>query len=206
MPSFESYRFAEAPPPEQAPSEPEQNLSRLHTPDQPPSQERRELRDLVEKEVGALKRFVGYDIEVPPLPVSVTPERLKAWREKGMDLHYLPPEDLRQERKLPGYWILIERREKQSRLGFSWEDLHLPGFKETIGRLLDVPPESVRRARAAELDYLANAFGERHCPLHPEESQTDDRNRGTTSEPHRETCRPPFLVILSPTGESARLT
>lgn len=188
MPSFESYPFAEVPPPEQAPSEPEQNVPQPQTPDLRTSQERRELRDLVEKEAGAFKRFFGYDIEVPPLPRSVTPERIASWREKGMDLHYLPREELREERtppdsrrkpsRLPGYWILIERREKQSRVGFSWEDLHLPGFKDMVSKLLEVPPESVRRARASELTYLASAFGEEQW--HPD--------RG----------RPPLVVILSP--------
>ena len=193
MPSFESYPFAEVPPSEQAPSEPQQNPYRPDAPDLRPPLEIPELRDLVEMEADALKRVFGYDIEVPPLPRSVTPERMEIWREKGMDLHYLPPEDLREERDLPGwkrtrshlpgYWILIERREKQSRLGFSWEDLHLPGAKEMIARQLDVPPESVRQARAIELSYLANAFNE--------------------EEWHRESCRPPLVVVFSPSAESA---
>ena len=214
MSFFESYPFAEEPPSSERPlSEPERNSLGTKTPDTLPPQESKELRDLIKAEGAALRRFFGYDIDVPRLPRSVTPERMKAWREKGMDLHYLPPEELLKERilpggrgkpsRLPGYWIMIERREKHSRVGFSWEDLHLPGFKEMIARLLGVPLESVRPARAIELNYLTNAFNEEHRLLDYEENHAEQSDRRAASEPHPETRRPPLVVVLSATAEGA---
>ncbi len=42
-----------------------------------------------------LSRFFEQTIEVPPLPKEITLERIKAWEEKRLALHYLPEMDMR---------------------------------------------------------------------------------------------------------------
>ena len=101
----------------------------------------KELKDamwdlkIMEPEKKRLREFFGQEINVPPLPAEITPERLKDWQEKGLELHYLPPENMTQEReiagwkkpdykyinpsklppdatKLPGCWVLVDSRQK----------------------------------------------------------------------------------------------
>ena len=65
--------------------------------------ERAEFRDLINREKEALKEFFGYDIDVPPVPDEITPEKYEQWKELGFELHYLPEEDLTKDRDLPGW-------------------------------------------------------------------------------------------------------
>ncbi len=62
-----------------------------------------EFRELMEQETEKLREFFGYDVEVPPLPEEITPERYEKWKEMGFELHYLPDEELTEERDLPGW-------------------------------------------------------------------------------------------------------
>ncbi len=62
-----------------------------------------EFRELLEQEAEKLREFFGYDVEVPPLPDEITPERYEKWKEMGFELHYLPNEELGEERDLPGW-------------------------------------------------------------------------------------------------------
>jgi hypothetical protein len=62
-----------------------------------------EFRELLEREAEKLREFFGYDIEVPSLPDEITPERYEKWKEMGFELHYLPDEELSEERELPGW-------------------------------------------------------------------------------------------------------
>ncbi len=62
-----------------------------------------EFRELVERETESLRNFFGYDVEVPSLPDEVTPERYEKWKEMGFELHYLPAEEMKKERDLPGW-------------------------------------------------------------------------------------------------------
>ena len=99
---------------------------------------RREFRELIARERMALETFFGSVVEVPPLPPEITPEKYKEWKEKGFELHYLPPvalsetgpdgkkkwKDLPGWRKkpekdsgeihseLPGGWMLVDTRQK----------------------------------------------------------------------------------------------
>ena len=90
---------------------------------------------LIEQESQKLEDFFGRKIEVPPLPDEITPERLAEWKEKKLELHYLPDIDMAQEYelknwkipdfpnisksdlpkdifKLPGCWVLVDARTK----------------------------------------------------------------------------------------------
>ena len=64
---------------------------------------RAEFTDLVGRESEKLREFFGYDIEVPPVPDEITPEKCEQWKELGFELHYLPEEDLTKDRDLPGW-------------------------------------------------------------------------------------------------------
>jgi len=64
---------------------------------------RAEFTDLVGRESEKLREFFGYNIEVPPLPDEITPEKYEQWKELGFELHYLPEEDLTKGRDLPGW-------------------------------------------------------------------------------------------------------
>ncbi len=97
-----------------------------------------EFRELINREQEALKTLFGKEIEIPPLPQEITPEKYKEWKEKGFELHYLPPvvlsetgpdgkkkwkelpgwtkkpekgpEEIHSE--LPGGWMLVDTRQK----------------------------------------------------------------------------------------------
>ena len=99
---------------------------------------RREFRNLMYREYAVLKTFFGKEIEVSPLPPEVTPEKYKEWKEKGFELHYLPPTSLSEtgpdgkkkwkelpgwtkkpekgpeeiHSELPGGWMLVDTRQK----------------------------------------------------------------------------------------------
>ncbi len=62
-----------------------------------------EFRELLDREAESLRNFFGYDIEVPELPEEITPERYEKWKEMGLELHYLPDEELDEGRDLPGW-------------------------------------------------------------------------------------------------------
>ncbi len=102
-----------------------------------------EFRELINREQEALKTFFGKEIEVPPLPPEVTPEKYKEWKEKGFELHYLPPTSLSEtgpdgkkkwknlpgwtkkpkkgpeeiHSDLPGGWLLFDMRKKPNYQG-----------------------------------------------------------------------------------------
>lgn len=107
------------------------------------------LPELLGQETEKLKEFFGYDIEVPPLPEEITPERYEKWKEMGFELHYLPDEKLTEERDLPGWkkklgysfygkikdqeinadattlpgaWVLADTREKSQSIGQAYKD------------------------------------------------------------------------------------
>jgi len=90
---------------------------------------------IIEHERQKLKEFFGRDIEVPPLPEEITPERIEQWEKQKLELHYLPPIDMSKEDELknwikpnfqnieksdlpqdamvlPGCWVLVDGREK----------------------------------------------------------------------------------------------
>ncbi len=62
-----------------------------------------EFRELVDRETESLSTFFGHEVEVPPLPDEVTPERYEKWKEMGFELHYLPPEEMRKDAAFPGW-------------------------------------------------------------------------------------------------------
>jgi len=91
--------------------------------------------ELIEQESQKLEAFFGRKIDVPPLPAEITPERMAEWKEKKLELHYLPDIDMSKEQnlknwikpnfkniyesylpkdamKLPGCWVLVDAREK----------------------------------------------------------------------------------------------
>lgn len=107
------------------------------------------LPELLGQETEKLKEFFGYNIEVPPLPEEITPERYEKWKEMGFELHYLPDEKLTEERDLPGWknklgysfygkiknreisadamtlpgaWVLADTREKSQSIGQAYKD------------------------------------------------------------------------------------
>jgi len=92
-------------------------------------------KEIINKEKEVLEKFFGKKIEVPPLPKEITPERLKKWQEKDLELHFLPAENMTQNREikgwkkpdyrhinaskfppdateLPGCWVLVDARQK----------------------------------------------------------------------------------------------
>ena len=62
-----------------------------------------EFQEVMEREAEKLREFFGYDVEVPAIPEEVTPERYERWKEMGFELHYLPDEELAEDRDLPGW-------------------------------------------------------------------------------------------------------
>ena len=62
-----------------------------------------EFREIIEREAEKLREFFGYDVEIPSIPDEITPERYEKWKEAGFELHYLPNEELTEERDLPGW-------------------------------------------------------------------------------------------------------
>ena len=62
-----------------------------------------EFRELIEQETESLRNFFGHDIEVPPLPPEITPERYDKWKEMGLELHYLPAEEMKKDSNFPGW-------------------------------------------------------------------------------------------------------
>jgi len=62
-----------------------------------------EFRELIEQETESLRNFFGHDVEVPPLPPEITPERYEKWKEMGLELHYLPAEEMKKDSNFPGW-------------------------------------------------------------------------------------------------------
>ena len=62
-----------------------------------------EFQEVVEREAEKLHEFFGYDVEIPSLPEEITPERYDRWKEMGLELHYLPPEEMKKEADFPGW-------------------------------------------------------------------------------------------------------
>ncbi len=61
------------------------------------------LEQLRGTEEQKLTAFFEKQIDVPPLPPDVTPERLKNWEKLGMEVHYFPAEDMTEDRVLKGW-------------------------------------------------------------------------------------------------------
>ena len=96
------------------------------------------IERIIRDEGRKLEIIFGRKIEIPPLPKEIPPERIQEWREKKLELHYLPPIDMAQESelknwirpnfsfitigtetglpadamKLPGCWTLVDTRER----------------------------------------------------------------------------------------------
>ena len=68
-----------------------------------------EFRELVDRETESLNDFFGHEVEVPPLPEEITPERYERWKEMGFELHYLPSEEMKKEANFPGWKKKPER-------------------------------------------------------------------------------------------------
>ncbi len=82
-----------------------------------------EFRELLDRETESLRNFFGYDIEVPSLPEEVTAERYEKWKEMGFELHYLPAEEMKKDRELPGWkkkpgdWFYEKIKDKEVEAG-----------------------------------------------------------------------------------------
>ena len=69
---------------------------------------------IIEPEKRKLKEFFGKEIDVPPLPSEITPERLKKWQEQGFELHFFPDMEMKQDadfplwKKKPSDWFYDE--------------------------------------------------------------------------------------------------
>ncbi|HEU0051236.1 MAG TPA: hypothetical protein VFQ60_04255, partial [Patescibacteria group bacterium] len=57
-------------------------------------EDERVFGEIILREFRALRQFFGKEILVPPLPKEATKERILEWRRLGLELHYLPPEEL----------------------------------------------------------------------------------------------------------------
>ncbi|MEK9152163.1 MAG: hypothetical protein AAB692_02260 [Patescibacteria group bacterium] len=68
-----------------------------------------EFRELIDRERQALTAFFGPEFfareikEVPPLPPEITPEKYEEWKEKGFELHYIPPVEMKEDAEFPGW-------------------------------------------------------------------------------------------------------
>lgn len=67
------------------------------------AESREEFEDLVEREQTKLREFFGKDIDVPPMPASVSPEQYEKWKELNYDLHYIPDEEMTEDKNFPGW-------------------------------------------------------------------------------------------------------
>ncbi|TAK94854.1 hypothetical protein EPO05_05765 [Patescibacteria group bacterium] len=56
------------------------------------------------RESEKLSVFFGKDVDVPPIPKPITYEQFKYWEQMGFELHYLPAEEMTQDKNFPG-WI-----------------------------------------------------------------------------------------------------
>src|SRR5579864_4834606 len=61
------------------------------------------LKELVISEQERIGAFFGRPIDIPPLPDEVTSERYDRWHQMGLELHYLPGENMTEDRDLPGW-------------------------------------------------------------------------------------------------------
>ena len=64
---------------------------------------REEFEDLVEREQIKLREFFGKDINVPPVPASVSREQYEKWKELRYELHYIPDEEMTEDKNFPGW-------------------------------------------------------------------------------------------------------
>ena len=61
------------------------------------------FQELIERERSSLREFFGKDIDVPALPDSITAEQYERWKEMKFELHYLPDEEMSDNKKYPGW-------------------------------------------------------------------------------------------------------
>lgn len=120
-----------------------------------------ELRQLISREREAIEKFFGKPIEVPPLSEEITPERYQEWKEKGLELHYLPPIEFKDEDNYPGWKKKLGRRYASAGIDF-FEDIKngnlspdsakLPGSWALIseGRFFNVSWDAIHQSRFME--------------------------------------------------------
>src|SRR3989344_7655622 len=65
--------------------------------------EQRGFDEVEERERESLRAFFGKDIDVPALPDSITAEQYERWKEMKFELHYLPDEEMSDNKKYPGW-------------------------------------------------------------------------------------------------------
>jgi len=67
------------------------------------TESREEFTALVEREQTKLRAFFGKDVDVPPVPASISPEQYEHWKELHYELHYMPDEEMTEDKKYPGW-------------------------------------------------------------------------------------------------------
>ncbi len=96
---------------------------------------------IMEPERMRWRDFFGMEIDVPPLPDSITPERYERWRHQKFELHYLPPQEMSGDKQYPGWekkpgneytpdgdkGISFLRAAEHSLHGLTPDNLKLPG-------------------------------------------------------------------------------
>ena len=64
---------------------------------------KRKTEKLCQEEAQKLSAFFEKQIDVPPLPTEITPDRLENWEKLGFELHYFPAEDMTKDRQLKNW-------------------------------------------------------------------------------------------------------
>ncbi|MEK7535870.1 MAG: hypothetical protein AAB590_02570 [Patescibacteria group bacterium] len=67
------------------------------------TESREEFEALVEREQTILRAFFGKDVDVPPVPASISLEQYEKWKELNYDLHYIPEEEMTEDKNYPGW-------------------------------------------------------------------------------------------------------
>ncbi|MDO8516426.1 MAG: hypothetical protein Q7S28_04190 [bacterium] len=169
-----------------------------------------------EKETAKLKEFFGHDIPVPQPPPEITPELYKQWEQLGLELHYLPAEELTEERNLPGWTKKLGARYSSSPdIGIEFFDevkrgvlppdtLKLPGAWALVdGR---EKPQYVDGKQVYEKDFLAPILKDlRAQRLIADHTVKESRFNIAWSELNQKEVRDAFARVLGVPGSSVRL-
>jgi len=59
-------------------------------------------KELIVREEESLRRFFGKEVKVNPIPSEITPERYVEWKEKELELYFLPDIDMTKGKNFPG--------------------------------------------------------------------------------------------------------
>ena len=62
-----------------------------------------EFKELRKSQAAKLKEFFGRDINVPPIPDGITPDKLEEWEKIGFELRYLPKIKMEESANYPGW-------------------------------------------------------------------------------------------------------